>query len=461
PMSPQKALPKRLIVDAAIVKNGIDVIVNGDHFPIIYPSAIWSKTPAYLKEILKDNLAYSSTLFVPQILNIRSIEYKTARPISETYLYKCGIYDMACSAHTDGKSSQEYVNRFVNTRVTFADETIKVPPTVAFDKKPTDNALITFSFGKESLLSYALASRELGLHPILVNAIEPVHTYENDHKQILKKQFEKEMNIKPNFISFGPGIFKYGKYWGLETELGTGLWVTEYLMMSLPFIHYFDASYAIVGNEQSCNDDFYDREGMLTFRYAYDQIREWTTQLSLLTSMLCGRRIEVMSLVEPLNEIAETNILHRRYPDIGKYQMSCFAMDPGARDRRWCQNCDKCSYMFPMLASFGIDPYTMGFTDSLFDKKYEHLYKGMFTGEDKNEEYGGHEETMVSFYLAMKNGYTGANIDRFKKVVLPKFNKKKKYYITKYMGVHETQNIPPRFKNKIMSMYRRELKSYL
>ncbi len=459
-MKQKRSAPKKLLIDAKITSTGIDVFVNGDRFPILYPKKVWHKFPKELKEILKDNLAYSSTIFLPQILNLKEIVYKTARPLSETFLFKNGIYDMACSAQTDEKSSAEYVKRFYNTRYIFADERIKTPKRIDLKNgSKNKRTLIPFSFGKESMLSFAL-SKELGLEPFLVNTIEPVHIHELTHKKKLIESFKKTMGIHVDTIRYGPGIMRYGHYWDLETELGTGLWVTDYVMLSLPFIYFHDIYFIALGNEQSCNDVYYDKEEMLTYRSAYDQFREWTSQLSYLSTLLYGKKLEVMSLVEPLYEIAETKVLHKRYSDYGKHQLSCFAMQESARYSRWCQNCYKCAYLYPLFAAFNIDPKSLSFTENLFDKKHAHLYKTFFTRLRNSVYYGSQEELAVAFYLAMKNGATGYSMDRFKKELLPDFIKHKKKYFKKYLGIHPTYNIPPQFKKKIMDIYKKELKEF-
>ncbi len=453
-------VPKSLAVDAKITSYGIDVFLNKARFPIKYPLNIWKSFPKDLKEVFKDNIAHSSTIFIPQILNKNAIHYKTARPLSETFLYKNGIYDMACSAHTDGASSTNYVKRFYNTRFTFEDENIKTPKRVDFKNKLSKRIIIPFSFGKESMLSYLLA-KEVGLEPILVSVNEPVHTYELKHKKKIMTAFLKKFNVKLHSVDYGPGIMRYGRYWGLDTELGTGLWVTDYSLLSLPFIHYYGASYIALGNEQSCNDVYYDDENMLTFRSAYDQFKEWTTQLALLMSYCYGKRLQVTSFVEPLYELAETKILHGEYPEYARYQISCFAIKKSAKNNRWCQDCSKCAYLYPAFTAFNLDPKRVGFTENLFDKKHAHLYKTFFKREKNSHYYGSQGEMAVAFYLSMQNGHKGFTLDRFKKELLPKFNKNKKNYFREYLGIHETKNIPDSFKKTILKIYKDSLKEFL
>src|SRR3989338_178737 len=365
-MRTAKKLPKNLRVNARITARGIIISLNGESFPVVYPKEIWSRYPTSLKEILRDNLAYSSTLFVPQMLNRKEIQYATARPLSETFLYKNGIYDMPISATVDGASSTEYIKRFFNSHYCFPQNRIRLPRKIIISKPTTKTAIVPFSFGKESFLTFALC-QELGIRPILVYFIEPTHRYEYLHKKVLMEKFKKDLGLKVYTVANNPGIFRYGARWNLTTELGWGTHTTDYVIMCLPFAHYFKASFIFLGNEQSCNDAFIDNENVLTYKAAYDQHCEWTGQQGLLATMLSGKQIEVASLLEPLYEIAETKILHQRYPKYGRYQMSCEAKTEHAKRKRWCQACTKCSYMYALCAAFNIDLEKVGFTENLFE----------------------------------------------------------------------------------------------
>ncbi len=456
-MKSKRKIPKALSIDATITKQGINIRINHESFPIVYPPHIWGRVPQSAKEILRDNFAYSSTIFLPQILNISEIQYNTARPLSQTYLFQNGIYDMTSSAEEDGRSSVDYLKRFFNTRYIFADQKISTPSKIDFSRKKNKKVVIPFSFGKESLLSYALA-RDLGLDPILVSIIEPSHTHEFAHRKRLIREFEKEHKTRVYTVLNNPGVVtKSGRAWGLSTELGYGLQATEYAMMAIPFAIAFDAYYLTLGNEQSCHDFYIDREGLLNYRSGYDQLREWTSQQGMLLSILSGKKMKVMSLVEPLYEIAETKVLQQKYSSIGRYQMSCFAISEDARARRWCENCYKCAYLYPMFAAFGIDTKRLGFTSSMFDKKRFRHYESLFARQKGKYYYGRSDELMLAFYLAAQAGHTGYTMDRFKKSLMPYVEKNKKRILAEYLGVHDTYNIPEVFKKKIMKIYSQEL----
>lgn len=447
---------KHIRIASRIERTGICINVGGAPLRIVYPAKIWKAYPKKLKEVLRDNLAVSSTFFVPQILKLDHISYASAKPLGETFFFKNGIYDMATSAHTDGASSVAYVKRFMNTVASFKENDIKVPPySDRSDPKRRKRIIIPFTFGKESLLTVAVA-REVGMHPYLLYVVEPAHAHEAVHKESLMDPFFKKTGLLVHKIGYEPGRVRYGQFWGKKTELGWGLQTTEYVLLSLPFLHYWNAGYVALGNEQSCGEASMDDEGLLTYWTAYDQNPDWTPQQGLLASLMLGRDVGVASLVEPLHEIAEIAVLHRRYGEFAQFQTSCLAIGQKARSNRWCQNCEKCASMYTFLLAVGVDPKRIGFTEDLFDRRHAHLYKKIFS-DTQDAHYAVEEEISLAFYLAMKRGRTGFVLDIFKKVILPKFKGRVGAYIGEYFGVHEAKNIPPHLREKVISIYKKEL----
>lgn len=448
---------KRLNVDGRITASGIVISVDGTSFPLRFPGEIWRAYPKEHREVLKDNVVLASTLFVPQMLGVREVSYSTARPLAETFFFKNGIYDMPICALADGKPAMEYVKSFFEARQTFARNNVRMPSQSAQKKSAgRDAAIIPFSFGKESLLSAALA-KELGLRPILVNVIEPSNEHEYAHKKGLIKKFEKEMGLRVYTVYNGPGLMRSGYFWKKKTELGWGLQTTEYALLCLPFAYYFDAKYIILGNEKSC-DDILDG-GMLTFKAGYDQHSDWTPQQTLLSSLVLGRPVEVFSFVEPLYELAITKILHTRYPRFGAYQMSCMADTPEAKHRRWCQNCTKCGYMFALLAACGVDTHALGFTENLFDARHAHIYKRFFSPQNPPLLYGSREELALAFLHAEHRGVRGASIDLFAKKMLKQYKKNEQTYARTYLGINNFRNISANLAKVTLAIYLRTLKS--
>ena len=450
-------MKKAIQVKARIEEDGLSILIDNWSLPIIYPREVWRAYPDKLKEVLRDNIALSSTYFVPQMLNSSKIVYDTSRPISEAFLFKNGIYDMASSAMTDNRSSMAYIKKFLNTTATFRDNKINVPLN-KYETRPKKQKriVIPFTFGKDSLLTTAIA-QEIELQPHLVYFVEPTHAYEYRHKKALCEPFYKETGLAVQEVQYEPGKMRYGHLWHKQTELGWGLQTTEYVLMSLPFLYFWKAQYAGLGNERSCNESGLDEEGVLTHWSAYDQHPDWTSQQSLLASLIGGRKIRVISLVEPLHEIAEIAILHRRYPALGKFQTSCLAINRTAKNNRWCQNCEKCGSMYAFMKAFNLDVGRVGITENLFDKNHLHLYKNLFARKDDRIYYAVEEEVFLALYLASQRGAEGAVLEKFKKSILPVFKRSVRKYVKEFMNFYPAKNLPDSLAEKIYPIYDQEL----
>jgi hypothetical protein len=285
--------------------------------------------------------------------------------------------------------------------------------------------------------------------------------YEHMHKQPLLEAFEKEIGSPVHVVNYQPGMLRSGKYFNLQTELGWGLQTTEYSLLCLPFAHAFDADMIVLGNEQSCNDTFFDREDMLVYKSAYDQHTDCTPQQSVVSSLLLGRNISVTSFLEPLYEIAITHILHHRYPEIGKFQMSCMADSENARERRWCQHCTKCGYIFALCAACGVNTAVIGFTENLFDQEHTGVFENFFGYDPQNPVYGSQEELGLAFLLASRAGHTGASIDRFNKEVRPKLEKDEERLRRTYLGINPDRNLSEEIRAPLLRIFTEELRDYM
>lgn len=68
------------------------------------------------------------------------------------------------------------------------------------------------------------------------------------------------------------------------------------------------------------------------------------------------------SMIEPLSEIADFYILHKRYPEIAKYHLTCQGEHP---TKRWCGKCYDCAKFYVYMSAFGFDPTTIGLVDNM------------------------------------------------------------------------------------------------
>ena len=149
---------------------------------------------------------------------------------------------------------------------------------------------------------------------------------------------------------------------------------------------------------------------------AYDQSHLWTVHINQITHMFSGHSVNTGSLIEPLMDMMIQRILVNRYPEIAKYQMSCFTENEFGRDYRWCQHCSVCAKMYLLCVGSGIDPKSIGLKNDMLRKEFKAFYT-LFGGKS-NLTYANTEiardEQLFAFYSATKKGVKGDLIDEFK-----------------------------------------------
>ena len=317
-------------------------------------------------------------------------------------------------------------------------------------------AVIPFSFGKDSLLTFALAD-ELGIKPYLIFFREPRSPHENRHKYKLAQRFFDEFDIDVHFFPLAPGWLREVD---TDNTWGWGLQLTQYTLLTIPYLFGLKSKYLFWAHEQSCNDTFVNGEGFI-LNPVYEQSYNWVLT-SNATAKVLGSNAIFASLLEPIHELAIIKILHSRYPDIAKYQTSCFAEEDIARSRRWCGVCTKCARMYVMFLAHGISPSKVSFFENMLTPKKRHLYPIFEQDLVKNDSAyaksaAAKEEQLFSFYLAAKKGAKGPLMDEFKKKYFKAVKKKENYLRGKYFGIHTTNTLTYELKTPILKIFEEEL----
>ncbi len=446
------------------LSEGIGLRLMGKDYKLTYPKGVWDGYPEGLKEMLADNLIYLVTMHLPLLFNEKEVDYNTSFPYFKPLFYENMINDIIASSDTCPESSADLLRKFVNIDYRFRDYNVKM---ASYKQCIEEKAIITFTYGKESLLTYALCN-EIGLDSLLIYIKEPElkDVYENKHKSILNKHFNKNFNADVMELSNDIGILRQNRHWGFdESSIAGCLQLTSYCLELLPFSQYFKAGYLMFGNEKSCNDFYYNNDGFRSYPI-FDQTHEWMIQLENVARSMANNHVHVVSIVEPLHEIAIMRILHSRYKEIGKYQMSCFTDSLDGKDNRWCQSCSKCMRMFIFMKALGIDVGNVGFTKNLLEREFEKLYP-LFSNGDPHTKMirydhtgNGKDEQMLAFYMAYKNGVKGDLIDEFKKKFLEEAKSREDELYKKFFGIHESITIPDKIKNNVLSIYKEELGLY-
>ncbi|MEI6533112.1 MAG: hypothetical protein WCO06_04700 [Candidatus Roizmanbacteria bacterium] len=445
-----------LIIKGKELSNGIDINVEETSFKIEFDGDIWKNTPSSIRQILLDNLVYGNTNFLPLLSKKGSISYNINYPLFESQLYKNQLFDMVYCEQIDNVPVTTYVRQFHNLEFIFENRTPLFPDLNDFKllKKTTKNkhAIIPFSFGKESLLTFALC-RELGIEPILVYVQEPVQKYEEEKKLLLIPQFEKEFKTKIHFVKNGPGLFRQNGALSASqsTELGWGSQTTLIALLMIPYVYKYKADYVLFGSEFSNNFvEMYD--GWKSF-CSYDQSSFWTPQQHAMISILTGNSCGVYSMLESLEEISIFYMLHTYYSDLAKYQFSCFANDPPIDGSNWCHNCSKCDKNYLFCLSCGIDTKKVGFTRNLLndDIRFVDYFKHISTFD---------YDIDMAMYIVNKKNIKGSVINTFQKIIKSGNVISYATHYKHYTQLHSNTNVIPEQKEKLQSMFQKVISEF-
>jgi hypothetical protein len=240
-----------------IVKNGVEIKIKNKKYLTTYPSYIWEKFPKSLHKIFAYSLTYIATWHLP-LVEQKPVIYHFPHPPIESVFFKILAYSLPMNIF-ENKSlkTSEILKNFYNAFFQTYFKGVNYSYSGKKVKRQLKNkALLLFSFGKESLLTYGLLD-ELGVDVVPIFMREPQSSFENIHKKKLAhrfyEKFENEVLFFP--LSFGRLRQTTGFFWGWDIIL------SQYAFVLLPFYFYHQARYLFFGNEQSCNFYLKDKEG--------------------------------------------------------------------------------------------------------------------------------------------------------------------------------------------------------
>jgi len=435
-----------------ITQDGINITVKGKSYSIKYPIEVWKGYNKSNKDLLLDNLSFMQTCHLPASHKMRGAKYNTAIPLFETFAFKGTMYDIPSTAVIDHEKTTDYLRRFFNSSFKFSSYETATPHQEKVKRIiGSPKAVVLFTAGKESLLNLALCM-EMGIKPIPVYMDEAPDGPESMHKQKIISTLENEYGLKVYKIVNEPGKLRYCDLGEEENNWGAGTQFLTYILEIMPFVKKFNAEYVFFGNEYSCDDYIHDKEGFKS-NFCFDQCTEWTKQLNMIAQVMTGNTVKVGSLVAPLYEIGLIKVLHERYPELAKLQMSCFSDTKEGKTRIWCGNCSKCARMFAFFKALDIETEQVGFENNMFNKKSKGHYsvfggKGLYSYDVSGL---GSEEQSLALYMAAQKGINNEVVNDFKKTkayrdIEKGFDKAYK----KYFSIHDSIAVPEELKEKVM-----------
>lgn len=448
-----KAYMKNWVCDVRLSPHGFTVILGDTLHPVYYPSSVWKAFPQALRLPFAQFIAFMTT--VHWVFGKgNKITYKFPAPLGEPLFYY-GLFLSMPENLNDFQNSlktSDYLkfvfNSFFKTSFTGHASVITQTPYKSHKK-----ALVPFTFGKDSLLTFALC-KELGIIPIPFFFIEKHKTYENDHRYRLIKKFKKE--YKTDVVLFEVPLQELkqrsGLWWGWD------IFLSQYTFFLVPFLHYFQASFLFWSNEYDRSITQPDKEGFMVAP-TFDQTSRWLQVLDR-GIKLFGCNAHVGSLLEPLTELSVHFVLHHRYSKLGNYQTSCNHEEVQAKTNRWCGHCYTCAEDYIFLKALGIDPSRVDYSDDML-KNSKRRWHYLFNKDKRASGQGNidffRNEHIFGLYLSYQRGIRGGLMDDFQKSYLAFARKNitllEKTYLTRYPFL----TAPSAFHKRLENIFDKEL----
>ncbi len=450
------SLRKYKSVSASIIQKGFEVSVDRKKYQVIYPPEVWNSFPHSLHQVFAETVAYYFTYHLYFKEKTR-LEYYFAPSLPQSLFINGLLMTLqeAILELPEKKFTPDYLFKLLYQS---QHDVRFYPPnnntSRVYDVKPyvpdTQKVIIPMSLGKDSLLTFAV-TRELGLKQRLVFFVEPQSTNEEKNKKKLGQLFMDEFGVPISYIPVTLGSLreKGGTQWGWDMML------TQYTLLLIPYLYYDKANFLLWSQEQnyelSSKTDF-----GLTLTMNYDETSKWRMYLTSLLSYF-GSPAGVGSLNEPLREFTDTFILHNRYPEIAKYQLSCDNDHKNAGKNRWCYSCEDCTWHYIYFLAIGIDPLNVGFSENMLSinkLQYYSVFKRT-TKPERNYVFQHTDDFLFAMYLA----YKGPVINKFKDEYLDYVQKNiQRWWSLYYSGLHSMPTVPYSLRNKISFIYSTEIK---
>lgn len=453
-------------VSARITGKGYSIRYGSRDYQVIYPEEIWGPVPPEMKNLLVDHLAMVSALHLPMKLhNLNGLDFSTARPFFEPHFITNALRDIPSCCDMDGKDIAAETERFLSLDYRYASEQVRLPSTWPQPAKPVSDAVIPLSFGKDSLLTFALAE-ELGLRPRGVFVDEPSFSGERGHKEELGRKLKKDFGHTLEILEHQPGLLRDSGHLGVPVdEYGWGLQSTEYALLMLPYARAWGARYILFGNEQTAGAFYMDASGRWTVHPCYDQSPHWTRHINAMTSALTmARPVGTGSIIEPLMDMMVQRILVRRYPRYAPLQMSCFAEGEEGAHYRWCHACPICAKMYLMCAGGGVDPREVGFRHSLLTEK-ERGYFSMMGGEGGfpyARTGAARDEQLFAFHCAARFGHEDPLVREFAASPLAdEARRREEELLARFASLHTSITVPEEISGPLMKIFEEEIAGFI
>jgi hypothetical protein len=450
-------MKSKYLITNKLTFTGFNFTVDHKKYGFEYLKGIWNKFPDKYKPDFASNLTFLFTHFLAS-KNLKPIEYQFPPPtlfymFAYEFIYSLPAMNLEFSntKFTGVDLLKQVHNSDYNYNFKGLPDAVDTIKPIPLDQK---SVTMPFSFGKDSLLTYALC-RELNYDVDPIFFLEPTTPVQNQNKIEIAKQFTLEFKQKIHFQPNGLGKIREsdGLMWGWD------LLIFQYALLMIPYLYSHKSQYLFWSHEQSVNEYLTDLDG-LKLNHFHEQSAPSMQRLNLMYRNF-SLNTKSMSLLEPIQELVILRILHKRYPQIGKYQISCDSEN--ATHTRWCGKCEECARVNIFMHAIGVNPTTIGLPDNLLKSSKVSLYK-IFTENIPNDPQNlpvWMGERLLTFYIAYKRGITGDVMKLFKSTLLSYCETNRNYLFKTFLKIYQPQCVDSNLSQKIIKIYKSELKNFI
>ena len=435
-----------------------EIFKTTNKYKVIYPDKTWNSFPINAKKVLIQNFLYARTR--PLILTAdHLLEYQTPKPFFKK-MVDWGIKkDLSSIELYNNLPASSLRKKFkANFKTVFLSPENKEIKTLPIGKKPNpEKVLLALSFGKDSLLSYALL-KDLGIDYDLCFCREMENFQKNDNqlKNSLLNSFCRKFNEKIIvYYDNVDEIFNNSKAGNLLDEIDNTNVMMAYALELLPIANLQNCGLLAFGNERDFDHTFIKRG--LKIYSSFDQSSYYNRILNKNLKKFTKDQMQVISLVEPLYNLAEMKIILSRYQYLLPYITSCHLEEKGKG--RWCHDCRVCCEMYLYVAAWNHQPEKLGIKVNMFQTKFKEYY-AILAENITNPSLMPRvirDQQLLAFLMAYRNGFTGPLIDLFKKKHLAEAVKRKKALRKQFLSVGPMVNLPPFIAKPLKRLLEKEL----
>jgi len=443
-----------------LTAGGFDLGAAKSCFAVRYPKKIFNALSQEAKNALAQNFIYCR--FSPLALATgKKWHFQFPRPVIKNFIDAEVGRDLPRVAFCNRQNAKDLIIACRRAQKNGLAFDAGRPPVLRFSRATQkETALLALSFGKDSILSYALAKEiKWPCRLVFVNEMEQHNAAECRAKKKIIRGFSQAERQTINLMAENADEIYLHQSVKLK-ELDNANGMMSFALELLPFANFFRTRYLILGNEKNFDDTF-NLAGNCKAYPSTDQSSRYTRQAAATLQKLTAKNYAITSLVEPLYNLAEMQILFHRYPRLLPYIMSC-TLEEKARGR-WCYRCPSCAQTYLYALAVGGDPRKLGFKKNMFKKTCADLFP-LFHRQAKTAYEmppAVRDEQLLAFLLAYRQGRTGELMAEFEKKYLAEAKRREKALRRKFFRVYPSKNIPQPYYNRVLKIYREELRNLI